>query len=175
MNSPQFNSPLSMEVAPTQDTISPKYGNADLDYMSTILKALLGIEYILYVKIQNFHWNLTGMSFVGIHELLGKHYAQVGEFIDQIAEQIRKYGQASPGSLQEFLSINNQINGIEENSGILIKDRSVASIMTVSHEKVIQLINSFDISHIDLATQNMLGTILDFHMKAAWMWRSHLE
>lgn len=175
MNSPQFNSPSSMEIAPNQDKIQPKYGNANLGYMTTVLKALLGIEYVLYVKIQNFHWNLTGMSFVGIHKLLGKHYAQVGEFIDQIAEQTRKYGQAAPGSLQEFLFINNQINGLEENEGAIIQDNAVASILTVSHEKVIQLINSFNTADIDLATQDLLGTILDFHMKAAWMWRAHLQ
>lgn len=175
MNSTQFNLASSMEIIPNQDKIPPKYGNADLPYMTTILKALLGIEYILYAKNQNFHWNLTGMSFIGVHKLLGKHYIQVGKFIDQIAEQIRKYGQASPGSLHEFLQINSQINGIEENSGLLIHDKSVPSIMAVSHEKVIQLINSFDMSRIDLATQNILGTILDFHMKAAWIWRSHLQ
>lgn len=175
MNFSQFNSAPSMNITQNQDPIPPKYGHADLPYTATILKALLGIEYVLYAKTQNFHWNLTGMSFVGIHKLLGKHYEQVGEFIDQIAEQIRKYGQATPGSLREFLSINDQVIGIEENPGLLIKGEAVASLMVVSHEIVIQNINNFDNNRIDLATQNMLGTILDFHMKAAWIWRSHLE
>ena len=142
--------------------------------IATTLRILLSIEYTLYVKIQNFHWNLIGMSFICVHELLGKHYSQVGEFIDQIAEQIRKYGYSAPGSLQELLEINNQVNGIKERPGIIIKKELAIAEMVTDHEIIIRNINSFDITRLDLATQNMLGNILDFHMKAAWIWRSHL-
>jgi starvation-inducible DNA-binding protein len=165
-----------MNISPRSNSkFQAKYGNVNTAYMADMLRYLLSIEYVLYVKIQNFHWNVTGMSFVGIHELLGKHYAQVAEFIDQLAEQIRKYGKPSPGSLQEFLTINNQVGGLEENPGILINERDVVSIMITSNEKLIQSINSLDNSQIDLATQNLLGSILDFHMKAVWMWTSHLS
>lgn len=169
MFSPQFRS------SEFEDTIKPKYGNTDTGHMSGVLKLLLGIEYVLYTKTQNFHWNLTGVSFIGLHELLGKHYSQLSEYIDQIAEQIRKYGQSSPGSLQEFLVYNDQAGGIEESPGVIINEKAVLSKLIIAHEKVIQSINSLELNRIDLATQNMLGNILDFHMKAVWMYRAHLE
>jgi starvation-inducible DNA-binding protein len=163
MNSIQFNSPSkSMEIV------------SNTNYIPSTLANLLSLEYVFFAKIQNFHWNLTGMSFVGLHKLLNKHYQKIGDFVDQIAEQIRKYGYASPGSLQEFLTINNQINGIDESIGALINERSAIEILLLNHDKLIQYINSLETSKIDLATQNLLGNILDFHMKAAWMLRSHL-
>ena len=170
--SPSRNAPTSRRF---QDEIIPRLGNVDLEYISVILSNLLGMEYVLYGKTQNFHWNVTGQSFVGIHKLLGKQYHELSGFIDQVAEQIRKYGRAAPGSLQEFLILNDKVQGIQEKSGELIRQELIAAEMVSSHEVVIQNINGLQNSRIDLATQNMLGDILHFHMKAAWMWRAHLE
>jgi starvation-inducible DNA-binding protein len=154
---------------------SIKYGNVDIDYQAGILNFLLGMEYVLYAKTQNFHWNLIGINFAGLHKLLDKHYHQIGKFIDRIAEQIRKYGKPSPGSLQEFIILNNQANGIEEIPGGLLNETNVIALSVVAHEKMIQTINSLETGRIDLATQNLLGDILDFHMTASWMMRSHLQ
>ena len=144
------------------------------NYINLTLKNLLGIEYVLYAKIQNFHWNLTGASFIGLHKLLDKHYKRLGKLIDRIAEQIRKYGSASPGSLQEFLNLNNDVDGIVENVGFLIPEKSAISVLVGDHDKLIRSINEINTNPIDLATQNLLGDILDFHMTSAWMLRSHL-
>jgi starvation-inducible DNA-binding protein len=151
-----------------------QFRNVDNLNQAGVLKFLLGMEYVLYAKVQNFHWNLVGMSFIGLHKLLDKHYKQIGKFIDRIAEQIRKYGQVAPGSLQEFLILNSKANGIEEVSGELINETNAVSLSVIAHERIIQTINSLEPNLIDLATQNLLGDLLDFHMTAAWMLNSHL-
>ena len=171
MSSSQLISP---SYIPLRDQLPPNYG-FNVTYMVNILKALLGIEYTLYVKTQNFHWNLIGPIFLTIHKELAKQYKQLCLFIDQIAEQIRKYGTAAPGSFQEFIDLNKQVPGIKEREGGLIGQNKVLSELLVDHERVIQIINSLDNNRIDLATQNLIGEILDFHMKAAWIWRVHQE
>jgi len=127
---------------------------------------LLGTEYVLLVKTQNYHWNITGMSFSGLHSLLGDQYKALQEFVDRIAEQIRKYDQPSPGSMKEFLELNKVIaenRGGQYNPQLMIED------LAMNNEYLTSLINRFD-----LATQNMLGEIQDFHMKNTWMLRAHL-
>ena len=159
---------------PTSNGINNVTFDFKQNYINLTLKNLLGIEYVLNAKIQNFHWNLTGPSFIGLHKLLDKHYKKLDKLIDRIAEQIRKYGSASPGSLQEFLNLNNDVDGIVENIGFLIPEKSAVSILVSDHDKIIRSINEINNNPIDLATQNLLGEILDFHMTAAWMLRSHL-
>lgn len=162
MDSYQFNkSPSSMEVIP------------NINYVSMNLDSLISLEAVFSAKIKNFHWNLTGMSFISLHKLLDKHYNKVSDIVDQVAEQLRKYGYASPGSFQEFLTINNMINGITESKGSIIPEKLAIEALILDHERIIQYINTLDISKIDLSTQSLLSEILDFHMKAIWMLKSH--
>lgn len=157
------------------DSIQPQYNLSkdSLTYSKDILKVLLSIEYTLYVKTQNYHWNVTGVSFASLHELFGDQYKKSAEFIDQIAEQIRKYGSAVPGSMGEFSILNN--NTVNEVVGNLWGQANMLKDLLISNEIISQYINGLFIDRLDLATQNLIGEILDFHMKNAWMLRAHLE
>ena len=160
------------------DKIIPKYGLIQQSSNSSIgiLKRLLGIEYILAVKTQNFHWNLIGPGFIQLHELFGKQYSVSQQFIDRIAEQLRKYGVSSPGSLSEFLMINQTSNSnIAETPGSLISQNIAISALYKDNESIIQFINNNVSVVIDLSTQTLLSEILDSHMKNSWMLKSHLE
>lgn len=137
------------------------------------LQRLLAAEYVLYVKTQNFHWNVVGPLFVSLHKLFGDQYTQLAEFIDRIAEQIRKYALTSPGSMREFVSLN---PGAPESSGSLINGMVAVEELLESNNAVIQYINGIlNTEKFDLATQELLGALLNFHLKSSWMLRSHLE
>ena len=41
---------------------------------SIYLNQLLANEYFLYLKTLNFHWNITGENFIGLHQLLELQY-----------------------------------------------------------------------------------------------------
>lgn len=157
------------------DRIQPQYilHKDNLEYTKNILKVLLGIEYALYVKTQNYHWNVTGVSFASLHKLFEEQYKASAEFIDRIAEQIRKYGLVAPGSMSEFLILNNNV--INETMGGLWGQAKMISDLMLSNEIIVQYINSLTIDNFDLAIQNLLGDLLDFHMKNSWMLRAHLE
>jgi starvation-inducible DNA-binding protein len=146
-----------------------------LDTSADTFKVLLGMEYVLYVKIQNFHWNITGMSFVGLHELFMEEYKQLRKYIDQIAEQIRQYGEAAPGSMSEFLNLNQQGEGNEEVIGDTSGQITILNQAIASHESIAKFIQRLGVQELDLAAQELIGKLYDFHTKAAWMLRSHLE
>ena len=162
--SPNTNSFLS------SNNSLPNFG-IDTKNMVDSLKLLLSMEYTLYVKTQNYHWNITGFSFSSLHKLLSKQYLTSSTFIDRIAEQIRKYGYPSPGSMYEFLSLQ---QNIVEAPGLILDQNVAINDLMMSNETIIRYINELNVYEMDLATQNLLGEILDVHMKNSWMLRSHL-
>jgi len=162
-------SPLSYNSLPT-DPLEPDFA-IDTKNMVDVLKVILSMEYTLYVKTQNYHWNIIGTSFSSVHKLLSKQYQTLSKFVDRIAEQIRKYGFASPGSMYEFLSLQ---QNIVEAPGLILDQNVAINDLMMSNETIIRYINELNVYEMDLATQNLLGEILDVHMKNSWMLRSHL-
>lgn len=146
-----------------------------LDKSADTFKVLLGMEYVLYVKTQSFHWNVTGMSFVGLHQLFGEQYQKLAKYIDEIAEQIRQYGEVAPGSTVEFLQLNSAGNGEGETPGELSGQVIMLNALLRSHEAIARYIQAVDETKLDLASQDLLGKLYDFHTKAAWMLRAHLQ
>ena len=66
------------------------------------LTDFLADTYALYLKTQNFHWNLTGPQFFSFHILLQKQYEDMAEAIDEIAERVRSLGYYAEGSFSVF-------------------------------------------------------------------------
>lgn len=66
------------------------------------LKKLLANTFSLYLKAQNYHWNVTGPNFAQYHEFFGDFYEEVHGAIDTTAEEIRKLGAFAPGALSRF-------------------------------------------------------------------------
>ena len=66
------------------------------------LASLLADTYAVYLKTQNFHWNVTGPEFYSLHVLFEKQYAELAENIDEVAERIRALGHFIEGSFSAF-------------------------------------------------------------------------
>lgn len=63
------------------------------------LKNVLAESYALYIKTQNFHWNVTGPNFSSLHTLFQTQYEDLALAIDEVAERIRALGEKAPGGL----------------------------------------------------------------------------
>ena len=61
---------------------------------------------VMYIKLHNFHWNVYGMQFKGVHEYLEAMYDGFTENMDAIAELIRMYGEYPDGSMADYLKIS---------------------------------------------------------------------
>lgn len=66
------------------------------------LQQVLVDTYALYLKTQNYHWNVKGPRFHSLHELFQEHYEELAEAIDEIAERIRQLDIYVPATLVLF-------------------------------------------------------------------------
>jgi starvation-inducible DNA-binding protein len=139
----------------------------------TALTALLADSYTLYLKTQNFHWNVTGPMFTTLHTLFEVQYTDLALAVDEIAERVRALDAPVPGSFTEFA----EVATVRESAGpvpartmieMLVADQ--ASIARAARAVITAAEQSTDAASADLATRR-----LQQHEKNAWMLRSHLE
>lgn len=134
---------------------------------------ILADTYILYVKTQNFHWNLIDPRFYSLHLFFEKQYEELAEAVDDFAERIRTMGSLAPGSMQEFLKLGALEESPAHLSGdemiqVLLRDHTIVAKHLREHIKPIQDLG-------DEGTADLLIEKLRFHEKTAWMLQSHLE
>ena len=137
------------------------------------LSIFLADSYLLYVKSQNFHWNVTDARFFSLHKFLEEQYEELAEAIDVIAERVRALGEKAPGSMQQFLNLTR----LEESPPTLSADEMLKTLLN-NHESIIEWLRT----HIeetanrgDQGTADLYINRLRTHEKTAWMLRSHLK
>jgi starvation-inducible DNA-binding protein len=138
------------------------------DQPENIFSILLGMEYVLLVKTQNYHWNVVGPQFASLHKLFDDQYNTLQELIDRIAEQIRKLKFFAPATMKDFIHLNELGGGEPERSGKKLLLKNINDLIK-SHDKIVEYMDSVHIDQLDVASQNLLGDVLDFHTKSLWM------
>lgn len=133
------------------------------------LKHFLADTYALYIKTQNFHWNVEGPHFFSLHKMFEEQYQELAGAVDEIAERIRSLGVIAPGSLSQFM----QLTSIKDEKGSLSADKMVSHLMK-DHEALsqsaLQMIVKAQKAH-DEGTVDLLIERSKVHDKAAWMLR----
>jgi starvation-inducible DNA-binding protein len=137
------------------------------------LSKLLADSYILHLKTQNYHWNVTGPSFNSLHMLFQTQYEDLALASDLIAERIRALGEKAPGSYSAY----DKISDVKEENGDpnaaqmlknLVKDQEA---LVKSAEAVLKAAEEIgDEPTVDLAIQRQ-----QVHQKNHWMLKAHLE
>lgn len=140
--------------------------------IAELLATLLADTYLLYVKTQNFHWNVTDPRFYSLHKLFEEQYEELAEAVDTIAERIRALGSKSPGSMKQFLILTR----LSEASGNHTGQEMIKELLK-GHETLIkELKKDSDIADKlgDAGSSDLCIQRLRSHEKTAWMLRSHL-
>ena len=140
--------------------------------VSEELSCLLADTYVLYLKTQNFHWNLVDPRFFSLHKMFEEQYEELAEAVDLLAERIRALKCHSPGSMKEFLALKNLHESQRTLSGDqmlfqLAKDHQALSDWIRPRVQQIVALG-------DEATGDIFIERLRVHDKTAWMLRSHL-
>jgi len=143
--------------------------------VTSILKIVLADEAILYQKLRNYHWNVTGPQFFSLHKAFEDQYKEIADVVDEVAERIRQFGVFAPGTLEEF----KQITRLGEQPGVVPDARTMVANLVADHESVIRNLRG-DIEMIDkkddeVGAADLLIGILQQHQKMAWMLRMVLE
>ena len=71
--------------------------------MEERLNQLLCDLEVFSVKLQNYHWNVTGKGFFLTHEKLEEYYEEVRKQLDEVAENIIMHGAQPFGSMEDFV------------------------------------------------------------------------
>lgn len=61
---------------------------------------------VMYIKLHNLHWNVSGMQFKGVHEYLEALYDATTERMDSIAELIRMHDEYPAASVADYLKLS---------------------------------------------------------------------
>lgn len=136
------------------------------------LSRVLADTYALYLKTQNFHWNVRGPEFYSLHLLFEKQYGELADAVDEIAERIRALGYFVDASFIAFASVST-IKGEEK----VLNSKEMLTSLVHGHETCIR--NGRKVAEIadrelDFATVDMLGRMLGSHEKMAWFLRSQI-
>lgn len=136
------------------------------------LKKVLADSYALALKTQNYHWNVEGENFNGLHKLFEAQYNEIDAAIDVIAERIRALGEKSPGTFAAFTKLKSIPDADSDLDGYaMVKDLYKSNQMMVDTLKA-----AFEKSDKagDEGTSDLYVGRMRAHEKAAWMLRSTL-
>ena len=141
--------------------------------IAEILNTLLSDEYVLLTKTRNYHWHVTGSSFMEMHRLYEGQYDTIREMIDEIAERVTQLGQKATATMKEFLAQTRLKEGPYHSE----QDKQVKQLLA-DHEAISRHlredISKIEEEHDDPVTVDMLTNFLGTHEKTAWMLRSYL-
>lgn len=157
--------------------MTPKIGisKTNLESITALLSTVLADEMVLYIKTRNFHWNVTGESFMELHKLFEEQYKQLESYIDGIAERINKLGTKTIGTMKEF----SDAATLKESPGKYPSQKNMLAELLDDHETVTKQIRK----HIDACaekyndagTADFLTGLMADHETNAWILRRYLN
>lgn len=136
------------------------------------LRKVFAETYSLYLKTQNYHWNVTGLHFASLHAMFESQYEELAEAIDEIAERLRILGVPAPGTFEEIQTLTSIKSGAADQPA----DRMLSDLLD-GHSTLIHAIGGViraagDVN--DEGTVGLLSERLTSHEKAAWKLKSSL-
>ena len=145
-----------------------------MEEITNPLKVAFADTYALYVKAQNYHWNVEGPMFPMYHEFFGNIYEEVGGAIDRFAEEIRAQKSYAPASFGRF----NELSTIEDESLIQLLPITMVTNLFEDNNRVLaylQLARDAADKYNQNGLVNFLEERLDQHNKHAWMLRASMK
>jgi starvation-inducible DNA-binding protein len=137
------------------------------------LTHFLADTYTLYLKTQNFHWNVTGPHFHSLHQMFEEQYKELAEAVDLVAERIRALKCVALASFSHFL----KLSSIKEENGLPATKDMLKQLLR-DHEAIVQhayvIVAKAQKVHDEATVDVMIERIRE-HEKAAWMLRSSIE
>lgn len=149
------------------------FSDSDKTIISEALMSVLADHYAFYLKMQGYHWNVTGPDFYPLHKLFGKKYKSLAEDVDEIAERIRALGPKVKASFSEFQKLSSIQDGAVD-----LKAEDMISDLLKGYEILIQgARKAFKVAEKadDQVTLDLLTSLLSSHEQTVWGFKSTLQ
>lgn len=136
------------------------------------IKNVLADNYALYLKTQNYHWNVEGPQFNALHLMFETQYTDLALAIDTAAELIRALGEKAPGTFDAYSKATSIKPGNENASATQMVKELAADNATI--QKSLQRALEVAQKAGDEVAADYMIQRLTAHRKAEWMLRSSL-
>lgn len=143
----------------------------DKKQIIAFLEELLATEYVMNLKMKNFHRNVEGAGFYGLHKFFEEMYTISNKDLDEIAEKIRQLGVYTKGTYKAYLEMSriSECDHAHNGDGKAMIKELLSDRKTI----VSYLEENFDM--VDLATQDLLNGMISQYQKDIWMMESLLK
>lgn len=141
--------------------------------IATALNQALAETVVTTMLAQNFHWNVTGMSFGPLHALFQTIYEDHFTGQDDLAERVRAIGETAEGKLAVHLDRSKVTEGDEK-----AEDRAMIRHLMEAQETIgatLAGLSEIAARHGDVRTEDLAIERGRVHDKFAWMLRAHLR
>jgi starvation-inducible DNA-binding protein len=146
-----------------------------IEGVATILKRVLADEFMLYTKLHNYHWHVTGPHFQALHELFQAQYEEIAPVIDDVAERSLSIGARTIGTLEEI----SEYTTLSEQPGEYPAWDAMIANLVADHETIVrnlrQDVRTCDEKYNDMGNSDFLNGLMEQHEKMAWLLRAHIE
>ncbi len=139
------------------------------------MNVILADQFILYTKLRNYHWNVTGPYFYALHTTFEQLYDEMALGVDAVAERIRTLGFKAPASLKEYLKLatlkedeGNYPHFTEMVENIANDYKSVGIKLNATAKKFQDELN-------DEVSAGMFYGLVEKYQKHVWMLKAVLE
>ena len=137
------------------------------------LSVLLADSYGLYLKTQNYHWNVTGPMFQSLHTMFQTQYEELTLIVDEIAERIRALGAKAPGSYSAFAKLGSikEENGNPTAAEMIENLAADQNLLIATAQTLLAAAQAVG----DEATADLAIGRITLHEKNRWMLLAHQE
>ncbi len=140
-----------------------------------MLNLILADEYVLYITTRDYHWNVTGAGFLGLHQQFEAQYTQIADWVDQVAERARSIGAGARGNWADLAKAART----SADPGIgLSAEHMFSELLSLHEEMIVQLRTDSEACtarYHDAGTADFFTGLMAEHEKMAWMLRAELE
>lgn len=128
---------------------------------------------VLYVKLHNYHWYVTGGSFYELHEKFEEFYTEGAKYFDDVAERLLAVNGSPVATMRDIL----QRSTITEATGNETPKEMVETIMKDFTTIISELKNGIETAESadDQPTADMLIHIRTNLEKNVWMLKAYLK
>jgi starvation-inducible DNA-binding protein len=158
-------------MKPTRNPLPKKTRQLAVERLNTTVAELLD----LFARIKQAHWNLRGLSFIGLHKLLDEFATTILAEIDEAAERATALGGMVEGTLRDAVKQSGLGKKEEPASKSGQRDwlHELANTHAACSEHVRSAIKDLTAAE-DFGTADLLTTTLRHLDKQLWLLEAHL-
>lgn len=139
----------------------------------TKLNQHLADQVVLYVKLRNYHWNITGPQFFNIHNLTEEYYEHLADTLDEVAERIRQLDETPLSTMQSYL----EHTSLDEEQETTFTAEEVVKRVLADFQRLLddsnQILTAAE-DEDDIATADIMAEQIDWLEESIWMLKAFL-